>query len=115
MLRPWKFAWGLLSWARLACDKLPSSSGCFLCSLKVMPPGKALAAIDFHRSTKILAGMPSPPQGPEKEVRGRGGGGPGPAGALPFHCARVSIPTLGLRSCLCPSVSITEHLLFARC
>lgn len=55
LLRPWTFAQGLPAWARLALDKfhIPSSNGCFLCSLKVMPPGKASATIDFHKSTKI--------------------------------------------------------------
>ena len=116
LLKPWRVARGLIARPRLACDKLhiPSSSQCFLCSLKVMPLGKALAAIDFHRSTKILAGMSSPPHRALKR-RSRGGVGVGQGlWDLPLHSACVSIPILGLRSCLCSSVSNTEHLLFAR-
>ena len=85
---------GFLAWPRLACDKLhiPSSSRCFLCSLKVMPLGKALAAIDFHRSTKILAGMPRPPHRALKR-RSRGGVGVGQGfWDLPLHSAFMSIP-----------------------
>lgn len=79
-----------------------------------MPLGKALAAVDFCRSTKILAGMPSRPHRALKR-RSRGGVGVGQGlWDLPLHSARMSIPILGLHSCLCSSVSSTEHLLFAR-
>lgn len=116
LLRPWRVAHGLSTWARLACDKLriPSSSWCILCSLTVMPLGKALAAVDFRRSTKILAAMPSCPHRALKR-RSRGGVGVGQGlWDLPLHSACMSIPILGLHSCLCSSVSSTEHLLFAR-
>lgn len=79
-----------------------------------MPLGKALAAVDFRRSTKILAGMPSRPHRALKR-RLRGGVGVGQGlWDLPLHSACMSIPILGLHSCLCSSVSSTEHLLFAR-
>ena len=50
--------------------------------------------------------MSSPPQGPEKEVKGRGEDRGCPRG-LPLRCV-CAAPNLGLHSCLCSSTSITS-------